>query len=63
MAPDVVLLTTSEVADLFRIDVSTVRRWADSGKLRSVGIGREKRFRREDIEAILRGETPVSGAA
>lgn len=54
MAPDVVLLTTTEVADLFRIHVSTVRRWVEDGRLKEVNLpGRTKRYRRSDIEALL----------
>lgn len=31
--PEVVLLTTTEVAKRFRVDTSVVRRWVSSGKL------------------------------
>jgi len=59
MTPDVVLLTTSEVADLFRVDRSTIRRWVDSGQLESITLPGDrglKRYRRADIEAIIRGD-------
>lgn len=32
--PEVVLLTTREVAERFRVDSSAVRRWVAEGKLR-----------------------------
>jgi len=59
MTPDVVLLTTSEVADLFRVDRSTIRRWVDSGQLEAITLPGDrglKRYRRDDIEAIIRGD-------
>ena len=31
--PDIVLLTTSEVAERFRVDTSAVRRWVAKGQL------------------------------
>lgn len=31
--PEIVLLTTSEVAERFRVDTSAVRRWVAKGKL------------------------------
>jgi excisionase family DNA binding protein len=57
MTPDVVLLTTSEVAELFRVDQSTIRRWIDEGRIASITLpGGRKRYRRSDIEAILAGD-------
>lgn len=32
--PEVVLLTTTEVAKRFRVDTSVVRRWVSDGKLK-----------------------------
>jgi excisionase family DNA binding protein len=63
MAPDVVLLTTSEVAALLRLDESTIRRWASNGKLTPVVLpGGLLRFRREDIESLLIRPEPVNAA-
>lgn len=53
-------MTTSEVAHLFRVDESTIRRWATNGTLRAIGPGRDLRFRREEVEALLEGREPTS---
>ena len=61
MTPNPELLTSSEAAALLRIDPATLRRWAVDGKVPSItlpGGNGLKRFRREDIDAILRGDTP-----
>jgi len=47
------LLSTNEVADLLSVDKSTLWRWRKQGKLKSYGIGKLVRFKREDIEAFL----------
>ena len=63
MAPDVVLLTTAEIADLFRINRSTVRRWVEDGRLKEVNLsGRVKRYRLSDIEALLAEPAAKDGA-
>lgn len=51
------LLTTAEVADLFRVGTTTVARWAHAGRLpfiRTPG-GDEMRFRESVIRTALRG--------
>lgn len=58
------LLTPAEVAERLRLTDETIHRWCRDGKLPFIQLpGGIKRFRREDIEAIERGEQPVSGAA
>ena len=49
------LLRPGEVAALLGIHISTVRRWANEGALRSYRIGKrgDRRFRRDDIENAL----------
>jgi len=48
------LLTPAEVAWLFRVDPSTVTRWAKSGKLPFIRtVGGHRRYRRADIEPRL----------
>jgi excisionase family DNA binding protein len=52
------LLTTKEVAALFRVNRNTVTRWAQAGKLRSVSTpGRMRRFRESDVLALLEQNT------
>jgi excisionase family DNA binding protein len=49
------LLGIREVAGLFGVDISTIRRWEQAGYLRSVRIGRRghRRFHAEDIQGLL----------
>lgn len=46
-------LTRSEVADLFKVDLSTVYNWCKTGKLKPLGIGARVYFLRSDIENCL----------
>ena len=63
-APNPDLLTPAEVAEMFRVNVKSVGRWAKSGKLTSVRtLGGHRRFHRAEIEALLRGEEPKTRAA
>jgi len=51
------LLTVPEVAKVARVTDETVHRWARDGKLPFIKMPSGlKRFRREDVEAILRGD-------
>ena len=47
------LLTSQEVADIFRVSTMTVTRWAKAGTIAQVRIGGTIRFRRTDVEALL----------
>jgi len=61
MAHSDVNITTREVADIARVDTSTVRRWADSGELPSVKTpGGHYRF---DRSAILARFSPSASAS
>jgi excisionase family DNA binding protein len=52
-----VLMTTSEVAELFRVEPLTIQRWIKAGQLEGHRVGREWRFWRSDVMALLgRGE-------
>lgn len=49
-------LTSAEVATLFGVDAKTVTRWANTGKIPSFRTpGGHRRFRRAEVEALLRG--------
>lgn len=53
------LLTTREVAVLFRVDEKTVRRWVDAGRLTVIRTptGRKLLFRESEVRAQLTPET------
>lgn len=57
-APDSHLMTAAEVAKAFAVDARTVARWDKDGKLKAAfrTVGGHRRYRRADIEAIMRGE-------
>lgn len=49
------LLTTAEVAEVFRKHPATIRRWVRDGELLPTKVpGRGARFRREDVERMLK---------
>lgn len=53
------LLTSGEVAALFRVNVKTVTRWGASGVLLSVRTpGGDRRYFASEVAARLRGEAP-----
>jgi excisionase family DNA binding protein len=50
------LLTPAEVAALFRVDVKTVTRWANTGRLTTIRtLGGHRRFREDEINVVLNG--------
>lgn len=52
------LLTSAEVAALFRVDAKTVTRWAASGRITSIRTpGGHRRFRESEVRALLRSES------
>ncbi|MFE3458251.1 BldC family transcriptional regulator [Nocardiopsis aegyptia] len=57
------LLTSPEVAALFRVDVKTVSRWAVQGRLPSFRTpGGHRRFPSGEVHALLaRSHTPIRG--
>lgn len=48
------MLTTSEVARIFKVHVNTIRRWSEKGILKSYRTGPrgDRRFRREDVAVL-----------
>ena len=52
------LLTSAQVADLFRVDPKTVTRWAKAGKLTSIRtLGGHRRYRESEVRSLLEGNT------
>jgi excisionase family DNA binding protein len=52
------MLTSGEVAVMFRVDSKTVTRWAKDGKLTSIRTpGGHHRYRESEIRALLNGQT------
>lgn len=56
--PELVLLTTTEVAKLFRVDTSVVRRWVSSGKLKPTVTtpGGHYRFAESSLSGFINTE-------
>ena len=55
------VLTTQEVAMVLRCSESTVIRYVHTHELRAVNIGRERRFRREDLLDFLSRRPATNG--
>ena len=55
-------LVSSEVIEMAKISRRTLERWVADGKLPAVKIGGfgARRYRRSDVEALLRGESARS---
>lgn len=48
------LLSTTEVARIFKVDIKTVARWAQRGQIPALRTpGGRLRFRRSDIDTVL----------
>ena len=48
------LLTTHQVAEMFRVDPKTVARWASNGWIGSIRTpGGHRRFRESEVRALL----------
>lgn len=47
------MLTTHEVAELFKVSEATVRSWIHNGDLRAIRVGREYRVVEKDLEAFV----------
>jgi len=64
MSPDR-LLGIREVADLFGVDISTVRRWEQAGYLRSVRVGQRghRRYHAADIQELLESRAEIQEQA
>ena len=49
------MLTAGEVARLFNVNISTVRRWSEKGIIKAYRAGPrgDRRFRREDVATLF----------
>jgi len=58
--PSRLMLSISEAAGLLGVHPNTLRRWADAGLVRAYRLGPrgDRRFRRTDIEELLKGSPP-----
>lgn len=56
-------LTTDEVLAYLQVNLRTVYRLIEAGKLPAVRVGRQWRFRRKDIDAWLDGHQPAPPSA
>jgi excisionase family DNA binding protein len=58
------LLTPTEVATMFRVEPTTVTRWAKAGKITSVRtLGGHRRYRETEVRALLAGTPAAPGLA
>src|SRR5258705_764437 len=60
-------LTTEEVLEYLQVNLRTVYRLIKAGKIPAVRVGRQWRFRKRDIDALLasqrpRGDLPAAAA-
>ena len=55
------ILTTKEVATILRCSEPTVIRYVHTHELRAVNIGRERRFRREDLMDFVNRRPATNG--
>lgn len=46
-------LTRQDVADKFRVNLSTIHNWVKAGKLKQYGIGNRVYFRRSEVDESL----------
>lgn len=49
-------LTTREAAEFARVSQGTLRRWRREGRLRAEGAGNRLRWRRSDVEKMMRDD-------
>lgn len=47
-------LTTKETSSLLKVNVLTVRRWIDSGKLPATFLGKEYRIKKTDFDKFMK---------
>lgn len=52
--PESELLTRTQAAEFLQIDLATVWRWTQQGKIKSYGLGAKVFYKREELEAALK---------
>ncbi|MDQ6918008.1 MAG: MerR family DNA-binding transcriptional regulator [Candidatus Dormibacteraeota bacterium] len=59
------LLGIREVAEMFGVDISTIRRWETAGYLRSVRIGERghRRYHAADINELIESRAEIEERA
>lgn len=58
------LLTSSEVASMWRVDSRTVNRWAKAGKLGAIRTpGKRMRYRKDEVMALFAAEEAARNEA
>lgn len=58
------LYTPAEVAEIFRVDPKTVTRWAAAGRISSTRTpGGHRRFRKSEVDRLLRGQPGTQALA
>jgi len=57
------LMSVAEVAAAFRLSDQTIHRWVRDGRLEYVDVLGVKRFRRDYIQALVRGDRPLPTGA
>lgn len=46
-------LTTKEISEMLKVNVLTVRRWIDAGRLKAARLGKQYRVKKEDLDNFL----------
>lgn len=56
--PDPTYMTIRELAELFRVDVQTIKRWEKKGRLNPLRINSrgDRRYLRTEIDKLLEGK-------
>ncbi|HEX5069809.1 MAG TPA: response regulator [Vicinamibacterales bacterium] len=63
MTPDDQLMTTEQVLEYLHLNLKTVYRLINAGKLPAVRVGRQWRFKKRDLDAWLNSGAPAAAAA
>ena len=54
-------LTRQELANMLKVDLSTIHFWTKKGKLKSYGIGNRVYFKKAEVEASLKAINNYKG--